>query len=313
MIREILPRILSRRLILPVVAMCLLMAGCGGAAKQPADTPDVMVSILPQAWFVEQIAGPEWTVEVLVGPGQSPATFDPTSRQIARLLGAKLFVRAGVPFERSLMPKIERLPGRPRILLPPAMADELNQEPAHGKHQPHNGHHHGGIDPHTWLDPNQARAQASALAAALIELRPTSADSIRVRAAALDSRLTRLDTEIKALLAPYRGESFFVFHPAFGHFARAYGLKQVAIEIDGHEPGPRHLAQVIAQARAAGARTIIVQPQFSREVAGRIAAEIDAGVIALDPLARPYEENLKYLADRLAEEFAARESRKEDS
>jgi hypothetical protein len=30
-----------------------------------------------------------------------------------------------------------------------------------------------------------------------------------------------------------------VFHPAFGHFAAAYGLEQVAVEDQGHEPGPR--------------------------------------------------------------------------
>lgn len=290
--------------------LLLAVAGCSGSADE---APDVVVSILPQAWLVEQIGGPEVRVEVLVGPGQSPATFDPGPRQIADLLEADLFIRAGVPFERGLLPKIERMPNAPRILAPDL--DRTAPDPGDGSpeaahaghaHEQGHGHDHGGLDPHTWLDPNRFRAEAQVVCDELCRLRPESAETFRRRTAELDGRLVSLDAEIRAALAPYRGASFFVFHPAYGHFARAYGLHQIAIELDGHEPGARHLAGVIDRARASGARAVIVQPQFAGETARRVADEIGGEVIALDPLARDYERNLRRLAGALAELLAAR-------
>lgn len=298
------------RAAIAMASACLLAVVCGCSGERQ-HAPDVVVSILPQAWLVEQIGGPDVKVDVLVGPGQSPATFDPGPRQIAHLMEADLFVRAGVPFERSLLPKIERMPGAPRMLAPVGVQEDA-AEPApgadhhdHAGHS-HDGHDHGGIDPHSWLDPAAFRQTAGQVCEALCELMPGRADAFRERAADLDRRLTALDAAIRTELAPYRGSSFFVFHPAYGHFARAYGLHQIAIELGGHEPGARHLAAVIEQARRTGARAIIVQPQFSADTAGRVADEIGGTVIALDPLAYDYETNLRHLADSLAGLFAAR-------
>ena len=99
-----------------------------------------------------------------------------------------------------------------------------------------------------------------------------------------------------------------MFHPAFGHFAAAYGLVQVSVETGGHEPGPRHLADVIERARALGVRSVIVQPQFSRKSAETVAAAIDADIVVLDPLAADYEDNLLHMARTLASRFAAEDA-----
>ena len=103
-----------------------------------------------------------------------------------------------------------------------------------------------------------------------------------------------------------------MFHPAFGHFAAAYGLVQVSVETGGHEPGPRHLAEVIERARALGVRSVIVQPQFSRKSAETVAEAIEADIVVLDPLAADYEANFLNIAQTLADLFAA-ESPKDGS
>ena len=59
----------------------------------------VFVSILPQAFFVEQVGGSRVEIDVLVGPGQSPATYEPTPKQMARLPRADIYFSIGVPFE----------------------------------------------------------------------------------------------------------------------------------------------------------------------------------------------------------------------
>ena len=137
---------------------------------------------------------------------------------------------------------------------------------------------------------------------------PTESEVILERCRILKERLTLLDEQVRDILAPYRGRIFIVFHPAFGHFAAAYGLVQVPVEAGGHEPGPRHLAEVIEKARASGARSVVVQPQFSRKSAATVAAAINAEVVVLDPLAADYGTNLLHLAHTLAEGFAAEDS-----
>jgi len=261
----------------------------------------VTVSILPQVWFVEQVGGDLVEVSVLVGPGHSPATYEPTPRQMAILEQADLFLAAGVPFEKGLVPRVEALPGAPQVAGP--------RPGHHGYH--HDGHRHD-IDPHTWLDPAQAMAMADTISLRLQILIPAEAETIEERCGSLKDHLAKIDKQARDILAPYQGRTFFVFHPAFGHFAAAYGLVQVSVETGGHEPGPRHLADVIERARALGIRSVIVQPQFSRKSAETVAEAINANIVVLDPLAADYDTNLVHLARTLADLFAA-ESMKEGS
>ncbi|OBQ57607.1 metal ABC transporter solute-binding protein, Zn/Mn family [Halodesulfovibrio spirochaetisodalis] len=72
-----------------------------------ASKPVVFVSILPQKYFIEQIAGDTVDVEVMVMPGASPATYEPRPRQMAKLAQAKLYLAIGVPFERTWLPRLQ--------------------------------------------------------------------------------------------------------------------------------------------------------------------------------------------------------------
>jgi zinc transport system substrate-binding protein len=264
------------------VGLVLLASAAAAAPVQ------VTVSILPQVWFVEEIGGDLVEVAVLVGPGHSPATYEPTPKQMAVLEKADLFLAAGVPFEQGLVPRVKALPSAPLIAGPEAAAHD----------------HHHDTDPHTWLDPVQAMAMADTISGRLQALLPAESETIQARSRELKERLTQIDQQAQEILSPFKGRVFVVFHPAFGHFAAAYGLVQVAVEAGGHEPGPRHLAEVIEEARACGAKSVVVQPQFSRKSAETVADAIGAEILVLDPLAADYEANLVFLARSLAESFA---------
>jgi zinc transport system substrate-binding protein len=265
-----------------------------------ADEPEavrITVSILPQAWFAETIGGERVAVEVLVGPGHSPATYEPTPRQMAALEQADLFLSAGVPFEQGLVPRIQAMTAGPLMAGP---------EPGHY------GHHHE-IDPHTWLDPIQALAMADTICRHLQQLAPGHAEEFGQRRDLVAEQMRQLDDRIRLNLAGFAGRSFLVFHPAFGHFAARYGLVQVPVEDGGHEPGPRHLGEVIDRAKADGSKSIVVQPQFSEKSARTVADAIDGEVVVLDPLAADYPENLMLIARTLAERFTAEDrARAED-
>ena len=87
-----------------------------------------------------------------------------------------------------------------------------------------------------------------------------------------------------------------VFHPAWGYFAQAYGLEQVAVEMEGKEPGPVDLEELIHYAREEGIKVIFVQPEFSTKSAETIAKAIEGEVIFANPLALDWAENLKEVA-----------------
>lgn len=277
------------------------------------------VSILPQAFIVGKIGGQYVDAHVMVGPGQSPHTYEPTSRQLSELEGSQVYFSIGVAFEASLLPRIERnfkgvrivdtskgIPLRP-MLDHHEESGEANVAGSSGRAESgRHSHDTGAFDPHVWLSPRLGVAIAANIRDALVEIDTVHAKIYAENFDRLETELNDVDTEIARLLSPYKGREFFVFHPAYGYFGDAYGLTQVAIEAQGGAPGPKHLAEVIDRAKAQGARAIFVQPQISATYAQAVAKAVGAQVVPLDPLALNYTENLLRMAHKLAEAYQER-------
>ncbi|MFV0436695.1 MAG: metal ABC transporter solute-binding protein, Zn/Mn family [Desulfopila sp.] len=270
----------------------------------------VFVSIPPQKWLVEVVAGEEVKVEVLVKSGQDPHTFEPLPRQVAMMAKSRLWFTIGMPFERQLKQKIA---GTAPGLTVVAMDKGIVKLPmADGDHD----HGHGHVeedpadygpyeadlaDPHVWLSPSNLQLMAWGVGMALADIDPAHSREYHDNVQRVCERLARLDTRIKAMLAPYRGASFFVYHPTFGYFADAYGLHQEAVEVGGKSPEPRQLAALIGKAKAEKVKIIFVQPQFDPKAAEAIAAAIGGRVVPLDALAEDVPENLLTIATRIEE------------
>ncbi len=295
-----------------LVAALLLVTALAGRAAHGAvpatapaagpGAPVAFVTILPQAYLLQAIAGPHARVEVLVGPGQSAETYEPTPRQMTALEDATVFFRIGVPCERTLLPKIARLhPGLPIV----DVREGIRLRPWEGDDGHGHGHGHDEGDPHIWLDPALARIQARTIAATLARLDPPRAAAYAAGLARLETELTATEGELKRLLAPWRGRAFYVFHPAFAYLGAPYGLRQVAVQRGGREPSARELAALIAQARRDGVRAIFIQPQYAPRSARTVAEAIGARLVPLDDLAPDYPANLRRMAAALAEAFAA--------
>ncbi|MBN1838171.1 MAG: zinc ABC transporter substrate-binding protein [Spirochaetales bacterium] len=277
-------------------------SSAGGQEETGDATISVFVSILPQAFFVERIGGERVRVETMVTPGQSPHTFEPSPQQMARLAEAKLYFRIGVEFENSLMPRIESTMTSLEVV-DCREGIRLRQMAAHGHDDEEDGedHHHEGADPHIWLSVRNAVRIAATMRDALIRLDPAGRSDYERGYRELVEDLEALDRRIAAILAPVKGKPLFVFHPAFGYFADDYGLVQIAVETGGSEPSARQLAHLIEEAREEGVRVVFVQPQFSRQSAETVAAEIGGAVVPIDALARDYLGNLERMARAVEE------------
>lgn len=271
----------------------------------------VAVSIAPQAWLVEQLAGANANIITLVRPGESPATYQPSDAQISAVMKASLYFRIGVPFESGPWFEAIRTSQRCRVIdtrrgitlramdarghehedAPPGAPEDARDDVEHAH----------GLDPHIWLSPPLLKTQARTMTEALSELAPARTDEFQRRLAQLERKLDELDASLRRSLQPVRGRSFLVFHPAWGYFADAYGLKQVAIEIEGKEPADHELTALQKLAREEGIVVVFVQPQISGNAAKAIAGAIGGRLETLDPLAADVEGNLLRAAGAILE------------
>ena len=281
------------------VLLLLALPGMARAAEPPAAPIEVFVSILPQKYFVERVGGKHVAVSVMVGPGQSPETYEPTPNQLARLAKARVYFGIGVEFEEVWIRRIAAANPSMRI------SDMRRGIPARGLERSEGTHalpaQPGLADPHVWTSPPLVKILAANIRDTLSELDPAHRAAYDANYEAFAADLDRLDHDIRVLLENVSTRNLMVFHPAWGYFADTYGLNQIPIEAGGKEPGARALAQVIDIGRRERVKAIFVQAQFSRRAAETIAQAIGARVVVVDPLAEDYMNNLRQVARQFAE------------
>lgn len=285
--------------LIAVVLVAPAFANQSLITDKPHKPLPVFVSIQPQAYFVKRIGGDRVSVDTLVMPGKNPATYAPSPGQMSHLAKAKVFFRIGVPFEDTLMPKIKN--SSKDLLIVDTQKGILLRKMEGGRRDMAGAHHLHTWDPHTWLSPLLVKKQAETIYKTIVHLDPLGEPEYGANYSAFIKDLDLLHKKIKESLAPVKGGTIFVFHPAFGYFADAYGLKQMAVETEGKAPKGKKLSMFIKKAKKAGVRVVFVQKQFDRSAAGSIANAINGAVIPLDPLAMDYIKSLEEMADKVAE------------
>lgn len=277
---------------------CGLLACLSGPAFAEQGLP-VFVSIAPQKYFVEKIGGDLVDVSVMVKPGASPATYEPTPGQMSALADADGYFAIGVPFEDTWLerfiaanPQMEIVYTNRRIHQMPMATHEHQFDPKQKEMHPREAH--WSLDPHIWLSPELVRKQALNIYKGLTLIDPKHEDIYSNNMFAFLREIDNLDDEIKKILAPLpqSKRAFIVFHPSWGYFAKEYNLNQIPIEAEGKEPGPKQVAQIVKYGRDRDIKVVFVQPQFSTKSAKVIASEMDAKVVPLDPLAENWAANL---------------------
>ena len=296
-----------------VIVIGLFVLISSGCRQQPPSGESrqrlpIAVSIAPQAWLVGRIGGEHVEVFAIVRAGESSATYQPTDVQVTEVMRAAAYFRIGVPFEngpwfRSIL-QVRNMP-----VIDFRDGIELRRMEVHSHHDDAESAGEGepvdgegwGDDPHIWLSPRLLRIQARTVAEALSELDPDHRADYELALNAVDMELQKLDATLRERLEPIQGRVFLVFHPAWGYFSDEYGLEQLAVEIEGKEPGDADLTRLQREAREAGARVLFVQRQISPRSARAVAEAIGGRVEILDPLAGDVAANLLRVAEALVE------------
>lgn len=256
----------------------------------------VIVSIDPQACFLERIGGDRVSVEVLVPSGKEPETYTPSPDKIKKLARGDVFFRIGFPAEQSLLPRLASI--APKLRIVDTRADlDLRQAGSHA-HEHASGCDCGidGVDPHTWVSPELVKKQAATIRDALVSLDPDGKAEYEANCEKFVAELTDLQREIREQLAHAQGKTIYAYHPTYGYFCDEFGLTQKAIEVDGKAPTPKTLADWIRNARDDEVRVIFVQPEFNRSAAEKVAQSTGAKLVAHSTLDRDYFQSMRELA-----------------
>jgi zinc transport system substrate-binding protein len=279
-----------------------------GCSQRPTPTStaeklQIMVSILPQKYFVERIGGEDVSVEVMVEPGASPATYEPKPQQLQALSKADAYVSIGVPFENAWMNRISAA-NREMLIVDTTQGIERMPMAAHIHGEQEEEIHTDeefNPDPHIWLSPQLVKVQAQTIYKALVQLIPEQTATYQANLESFLADIEALDRELRESLSGLDQRKFMVFHPAWGYFARDYGLEMITIEVGGTEPSAAELAALIAEAKEENIKVIFAQPEFSTRNAEIIARQIGGEVLLLDPLAPNWLENLRHVSQTLAQ------------
>jgi len=262
----------------------------------------VFVTIAPQKYFVEQIAGDKVQVGVMVPPGSNQHSYEPRPRQMADLAQSSIYFAVGDPAEKAWLSKLASVNKNLRIVRTDKGIKKLEMEEHHHGHEEHghDDHDHGMPDPHIWLDPVLVISQAKIIADALAQADPMNKNFYAANLNGFTNRLKVIDKDIARITQASKNKKFMVFHPSWGYFAARYKIQQIAVEVEGKSPKPAELAKLIDTAKKQKLKVIFAQPQFSKKEVETIAKETGARVVFIDPLAENWETNIINVAKAIA-------------
>lgn len=264
----------------------------------------VSVSIQPYSNVVHEIGGSEVHVVTMLPPGADPHSFEPKPASLKEFAKASAYFSDGSGMDAAWLPRFKGVNKNVNVIsLSKGITWMEGDEHHHHEGVEHHDEEDEEMDPHLWTSPVQMMQIAENVCEALSSLDTAHKDLFRKRANDLIYRLKKLDVELRQSIGklPTDSRTFIVFHPAYGYFSRDYGMRQLTVEVNGKEPKPKDLANLIKTGKENNVHIVFVQPQFSKRAAATIAKELNASVLNTDPLAYDYESNIKALLKSISE------------
>jgi zinc transport system substrate-binding protein len=258
----------------------------------------VVVTILPQAEFVESVGGERVEVNVMVPPGANIHIYEPTPSQMTALAEAEMYAKVGSGIEFELV-WIDKLVAVNKKLLIVDCSKGVELQEMIGEYEHEGEHEHGVTDPHIWMSPLNAQIMVRNICDGLVQVDPDNKSYYERNRDAYLQKLAELDQIIRDGLSGLLIRKFMVYHPAFGYFASEYDLTMIPIEAEGKEPTAAGLARLIEQAKKHDIKVIFAEPQFNPQSAEVIAGAIGGRVVFINPLDGNYIANLRSLLDEL--------------
>ncbi|MBN1995860.1 MAG: zinc ABC transporter substrate-binding protein [Anaerolineae bacterium] len=240
---------------------------------------------------VKKIGGDKIDLTILLPIGADPHTFNPAPADLAAVADAHVVFANGMGLEEFLDEMISNAGGgavvvhvshgvEPRQLGPVPTADPK-------EHELEEGHHHQGVDPHTWTSPANVKIFVHNIEHTLSALDPAHSQIFEANARAYQTQLDELDTWVKAQInsIPAENRELVTDHTAFGYYAEHYGLKQVGAVIPSFssaaEPSAKELAELEDVIKTYKVKAIFVGASVNPSLAERVANDTGVKLVTL--------------------------------
>lgn len=245
-------------------------------------------------------------VEVIGETNRNPHTFDISPSELQKLTNAQIFFHTHFPFELKIVHTLKEM-HVPVRCVDVTEGIVWRRGDIHS-HNTDADYGHGDInedkDLHCWLSPNNLKIISANIYKALIDYNPSARDAYQARYEKWIEEIEHVHTTIQQKLSPFKGRSFFVYHPAFGYFAEAYGLHEVCIEMEGKSPSPKQLKSLMERMQTENCRIILIQPQFDPKPAEVIARGIGGRVEIVNDFERDVLNNLLNIAEKISSSYS---------
>ena len=241
--------------------------------KNTSGKLQIYTSVYPIYDFTKKISGEKIAVYNMTKAGAEPHDFEITSKDMANLSKADLFIYNGGGMEhwvdavKDVLQNIKYIDSSSNI---------NNQD---------------NLDPHFWLSPKNAKIQMENIKNGLIEIDSESKDYYQSNYNLYANRLDELDNKIKISLSNIKNRNLVLTHPAFGHFCKEYSLNQIAIARD--EADPKAMAEIITFIKNNDIKAIFYEEFSSSKLVDSIAKETQIKILTLNPIESLSEENIE--------------------
>nr|WP_279347116.1 zinc ABC transporter substrate-binding protein [Govania unica] len=270
--------------------------------------PRVVVSVLPLHALVSEVMTGVGTPHLLIPRGQSPHDYVLKPSDARALRSAALIIRVGPGLEPGLE--------RPLAALDPARVITLLDEPPLEHHVERRSAERiepmitGALDPHLWLDPENAIAILRLTATRLARIDPAHAALYQRNAATAVARIDRLKVTLDHLLTPVRAQPYLTFHDAYQYLELRYGLTNrgfVVQQAENPVAGARHIRILRDIIRRDQLRCLFTEPEYEPKLIAPVVEGLPVRVAMLDHLGTTlpqgpglYERMMEKLARDLA-------------
>lgn len=270
-----------------MAALALTGASCTSARK---GKPSVAVSIQPQRYLLEAIAGKKLDVVCLLDEQSNPETYEPDMNVMMAIERSDAYFTVGtIGYELAILPKVKsNNPDLPII----NTSKGVNFIAGHDADE-------GDVDPHVWVSVRNAKVMAGNMYAQLVALYPKWKRYFARRYKTLQDSLSQLDEEFAARLKSSPHKAFLVWHPTMSYLARDYGLRQVSLD-NGKEPTASDLRLRLDLAQKSGAEVLFLQPQIDSRQACELLNELNVKKVIVNPMAEQWKQQMRAVLDALA-------------
>lgn len=288
-------------IIIALICACVFTCAC---SMKTSEKKTITVSLQPQKYFLDKIAGDKINIVCLLGNGGNPETYEPSITHLAQLENSIAYFQIGhIAFESAIMEKVRENNPHLKIFNNSNGIDLLRG--THGDCPHHHSHNHGCcddavVDPHTWSSVKNAIIIVKNMCDALIELDPENTEYYKSNYNRLSAHLDSLDSRLTAMLSPKQGHAFLVWHPSLSYFARDYNLQQISIGQEGKETSVQQLQSKIDQANTLNTPVFFFQKDFDTRQAEVVNRQINAEMVTINPLNYQWEQEIIHIANAIA-------------